>query len=228
MLRPLFVFAPVIVAGALAWPMTASKVDASGTPSTEWTDPNLRLVLDEALRRVVPGAHSNELTVTAVDLRPLGIGDWHHVTGAARVGEGASAATYRFSARVDAERGSVQGLRVRAAMSPTIALADEGRTVIEAAIGRRLAEEFPDQSPRFTLVSASRVADAGGGERVFQGRGLIDFGNEGEVLAPIEVRFDANARITSLRYSLDELDPTPFDDAAPEHATGFDAMVATR
>lgn len=225
MVRPLFIFAPVIVAGAIAWPMAASKAGASATTSPA---SGLTTVLDEALQRAVPGAEANGLVVSSLEVQPLGIGDWQQVSGSAQVGEGATAAAYRFSGRVDPRGEVVTGLRVRASANVPTTLAGEGHAVIEAAIGRELAAEFPDQSPRFTLVSVSRMPDVRSGERVFQGRGLIDFGDQGEVLAPIEVRFDADARITALRYSLDELDPTPFDDATAEPAADVDAMIATR
>lgn len=225
MVRPLFFLAPVLVSAAVAWPMSASRADASVTPSRP---ADLQAALDAELERVVPGAEVNGLDVVSFDQRRLGIGEWSQVTGTARTGRGAMAVEYRFSGRYDPQSERVAGLRVRAVPRASVALAEEGRKVVEAAVERQLDAEFPEQSPRFTLVSASRVPDVGSGERVFQGRGLIDFGDQGEVLAPIEVRFDAEARITSLRYSLDELDPAPFDDATSEPATDVDAMIATR
>jgi hypothetical protein len=188
----------------------------------------LRRAIAEALIEAVPGASANGLQVIALQHAPIGIGDWHRVSGHARIGTGDSAAALRFTARYDGTSATVAALAMGGATPPARVLSDAARHAIEAAVRAALRAEFPEQAPGVALLTLSRhpAADpraAVGGElRVFRGQGRIDFGDEGEVIAPIEVVLDADARVVALRYSLDELDPAPFDGARSGPGAGED------
>lgn len=212
--------APAMGSGASTHNATALHQQPVESPVDVLRPPpaGLRDALGEALRHAVPGAQENGLQVIEVEHAPTGIGGWHRVSGTARLGSGATAVGLRFGARFDADTGRLNGLRLR--WNAPIAAPVDGpaRSAVERAVGRALAAEFPMQSPRFELLVIARESSidagpSGSSHRLFRGRGRIDFGSEGEVLAPIEVVMDENATVVALRYSLDQLDPAPFDGA---------------
>jgi hypothetical protein len=216
---------PVSLAAAVALPVAApnarfadAEVADVATSSIVAEAPHglpagLRRALADDLHDAVPGAAANGVQVLALRHAPIGIGGWHRVSGSARVGTGATAATLRFSGRFDAGAERMEALRLRWD-APTPAPVDgPARVAIERAARDALAAEFPEQAPAFELLALVRqpALDAAASHRVFHGRGRIDFGAEGAVLAPVEVVLDDEARVVALRYSLDELDPAPFE-----------------
>lgn len=177
----------------------------------------LRRAIAEALIEAVPGASANGLQVVSLDHAPLGIGDWHRVTGVARISGGHGAAALRFAARYDATSARVEALTLKWSTPDVRTLAEPARIAVEAATRDVLRAEFPEQAPDVELLAIARHevaqerAATDAGHRVFRGQCRFDFGAEGEVIAPIEVVLDARARVVALRYSLDQLDPAPFE-----------------
>lgn len=226
---------PLALAVAVTLPSSPRPLGVSNAAPVEPPAPStteLRRRVAEALAAAIPAAGANGLQVDTLDHRPTGIGDWHRITGTARVGRDNAAAGLRFAARSTTDGARVEGLRVNWLRPRDAALSTPAREAIEAATRAALRTEFPEQAPRVALLSLARHRSGHDGARaaeeprVFRGRGRIDFGDEGEVIAPIEVVLDADARVVALRYSLDELDPVPFDDACS--AVTDQPLVAAR
>lgn len=202
----------------------AALPEAAGRPAPS-ASAELRTALESALQDAVPGAAANGIHVLALQHAPIGIGGWHRAAGTAQVGSGATATTLRFGGRVEAGTQRVEALRVRWDARAAAPVDGPARVAIERAAREVLAEEFPQQAPAFELVGLVRepTLEASAAQRVFRGRGRIDFGPEGTVLAPVEVVLDDEARVVALRYSLDELDPAPFEGAGVATAEGLAA-----
>lgn len=206
---------PAVLAAALLLPAVASTDAASPPPASQSSA--LERSLSAALAAEVPGAAVNGLRLVSVESVPTGISDWHLVSGAAHVGTGEATTALRFRARYDAGSERVVRLALRWSAGAPTPLTGPTRKAIEVAAAKALRAEFPAQAPDVELLAVARHPTSGAnaatmrGHRIYRGHGRIDFGTEGEVIAPIEVVFDDDARLVALRYSLDELDPAPFD-----------------